>query len=95
MEIGRADARGEPMEDALGTEALRRTLLMDEELVEVPGRAHRCQAGGSWLRGTCLRPGHGGYVGCDEAGNVRDLKSQVTGNANLCAIRDSNPELAD
>ncbi|MET8424388.1 tyrosine-type recombinase/integrase [Nocardia sp. NPDC004860] len=67
VEIGRADARdGVVVEDTPKTEASRRTLPMDDELVEVLRRAHRRQAGEKLAVGDAY--GKGGYVACDEAG---------------------------
>ncbi len=67
IEIGRAAAGGTAIEDEPKTEASKRTLPMDGDLVEVLKRAHRRQAGEKLAVGDAY--GTGGYVACDEAGN--------------------------
>ncbi|MBO0884311.1 MAG: site-specific integrase [Mycobacterium sp.] len=67
VEIGRADARnGLVVEDIPKTECSRRTLPMDEDLVQVLRRARGRQAGDKLAVGKAY--GKGGYVACDAAG---------------------------
>ncbi|MGV9664801.1 tyrosine-type recombinase/integrase [Nocardia niigatensis] len=66
IEIGRASAGDVTVEDEPKTEASKRTLPMDADLVEVLKRAGRRQAAEKLAIGAAY--GTGGYVACDEAG---------------------------
>ncbi|MFD6354088.1 tyrosine-type recombinase/integrase [Nocardia tengchongensis] len=67
IDTSRAAADGVVVEDEPKTEASKRTLPMDDDLVRVLKRAHNRQAAEKLVIGDAY--GSGGYVACDEAGN--------------------------